>query len=194
MDLALNNLQRLICHKTNQIKPNQTKPLTNIISSYKKKKRLCNFFSQIFTHFKEIKSYKFVDSNFIQSLSPFFAARIKKIISYPRKKYGVCRLGRCLLNFFYLLTIPWYLLCLTRKKIKPLIWIIRSCCFFFFLEWGVFTNGPEDLSAIPGCVIPKIFKMVLDTSLLNIQQYKVRIKGKVEQTRERSSALPSTSV
>ena len=32
--------------------------------------------------------------------------------------------------------------------------------------------------------------MVLDTSLLNTQQYKIRIKGKVEQSRERSSALP----
>ena len=31
--------------------------------------------------------------------------------------------------------------------------------------------------------------MVLDASLLNTQQYKVRIKGKVEQSRERSSAL-----
>ena len=31
--------------------------------------------------------------------------------------------------------------------------------------------------------------MVLDTSLLNTQQYKVRIKGKVEKSRERSSAL-----
>ena len=36
--------------------------------------------------------------------------------------------------------------------------------------------------------------MVLDTSLLNTQQYKVSIEGKVEQTRERSSALPDTSV
>ena len=31
--------------------------------------------------------------------------------------------------------------------------------------------------------------MVLDTSLIHTQQYKVRIKGKVEQSRERSSAL-----
>ena len=30
--------------------------------------------------------------------------------------------------------------------------------------------------------------MVLDTSLLNTQHYWVRIKGKVEQSRERSSA------
>ena len=41
----------------------------------------------------------------------------------------------------------------------------------------------------------KDFKMVHDTSLLNTQQYKVRIKNKVEQSRERSSsALPYTSV
>ena len=33
--------------------------------------------------------------------------------------------------------------------------------------------------------------MVLDTSLLNTQQYKVRIKGKMEQSREKSSALPT---
>ena len=32
--------------------------------------------------------------------------------------------------------------------------------------------------------------MTFDSSLLNPQQYKVRIKGKVEQSRERSSALP----
>ena len=31
--------------------------------------------------------------------------------------------------------------------------------------------------------------MVLDTFLLNTQQYKVCIKGKVEQSRKRSSAL-----
>ena len=31
----------------------------------------------------------------------------------------------------------------------------------------VFTNGPGDLGSIPGRVIPKTLKMVLDTSLLN---------------------------
>ena len=55
-------------------------------------------------------------------------------------------------------------------------------------------NGPEDLGSIPGRVIPKTLKMVLDTSLLNTKQYKVRIKGKVKQFRDRSSALPYTSV
>ena len=39
-------------------------------------------------------------------------------------------------------------------------------------------------------VIPETLKMVLDTSLLNTQRYKVCIKGKVEQSRERSSTLP----
>ena len=58
----------------------------------------------------------------------------------------------------------------------------------------VFANGPGGLGSIPGHVIPKTLKMVLNTSLLNSQQYKVHIKGKVEQSRERSSALPYTSV
>ena len=58
----------------------------------------------------------------------------------------------------------------------------------------VFANGPGDLGSIPGGVIPKTLKMVLDTFLLNTQQYKVRIEGRVDQSRERSSALPYTSV
>ena len=72
----------------------------------------------------------------------------------------------------------------------------------------VFDNGPGDLGSIPDRVIPKnlkwylmppcltlsiikIQKMVLDSSLLNTR---VRIKGKVEQSKERSSGLPYTSV
>ena len=52
----------------------------------------------------------------------------------------------------------------------------------------VFTNGPEDQGSIPGWGIPKTQKMVLNT-----QHYKVRIKDKVEQSRERSSTLPYDS-
>ena len=55
----------------------------------------------------------------------------------------------------------------------------------------VFANGPGDLGSIPGRVIPKTLKMELDTTLLNTQHYKVRFKGKVEQSREWSSALPT---
>ena len=43
-------------------------------------------------------------------------------------------------------------------------------------------------------VIPKTLKMVLDTSFLNTQQYNIRMESKVKQSRERSSALPYTSV
>ena len=58
----------------------------------------------------------------------------------------------------------------------------------------VFVNGPVDRASIPGQVIPKPQKMILDATLLNTQHFKVQIKGKVEQSRERSSALPYTLV
>ena len=58
----------------------------------------------------------------------------------------------------------------------------------------VFANGPGDQRSIPGRIIPKTQKMVHDAALLNTQHYRVRIKGKVEQSREWSSALPYTSV
>ena len=48
----------------------------------------------------------------------------------------------------------------------------------------VFANDPEDQGSIPGQVIPKTQKMVLDATLLNTQYYKAWIKGKVEQSRE----------
>ena len=58
----------------------------------------------------------------------------------------------------------------------------------------VFANGPEDPCSFPGRVLPKIQKMVLDATLLSTQHYKVKIKGKVEQSRERSSILSYTLV
>ena len=54
---------------------------------------------------------------------------------------------------------------------------------------GHWHNGSGDLGSIPGWVIPKTQEIVLDAYLLNTQHYKVRIKGKVEQSRERSSAF-----
>ena len=58
----------------------------------------------------------------------------------------------------------------------------------------VFANGPGDLGSIPGRFIPQTLKMVLDTSFHNSRQYKVCIKGKVEQSWERNSGLPYTLV
>ena len=56
----------------------------------------------------------------------------------------------------------------------------------------VFAIDPEDLGSIHDYVIPKNLKMVLDACLLNTQLNKLCIKDKVEQSRERSSALSYT--
>ena len=61
------------------------------------------------------------------------------------------------------------------------------------MSW-VFANGPEDGGSNRRSSPTKDSKMVIDASLLSTQHYKVRIRGKVEQSRERSSALPYFSV
>ena len=48
----------------------------------------------------------------------------------------------------------------------------------------VFANGPRDRSSISGRVIRKAQEMVLDAALLNTQYYKIRIKGKLVQSRD----------
>ena len=55
----------------------------------------------------------------------------------------------------------------------------------------VFAIAPGDRGSIPRSSHKK---MVLDAALLNTQHYKVRIKDKVEQSREWSSTLLYTSV
>ena len=57
----------------------------------------------------------------------------------------------------------------------------------------VFANSPETGVQSQVDSYQRLKKMVLDT-LLNTQHYKVRIKGKVEQSREWSSALNYISV
>ena len=56
----------------------------------------------------------------------------------------------------------------------------------------VFANGPGDLGSIPGRVILKTQKWYLMLTCLTLSI--VRIKGKVEQSRERSGALSYTLV
>ena len=58
----------------------------------------------------------------------------------------------------------------------------------------VIANGPADWGSVPGPVIAKTRKIMLDAIFLNTLRYKVRIKGKVELSREWSSACPYTSV
>ena len=78
-----------------------------------------------------------------------------------------------------------------RTFLKDFIWILNQA--IDLMSW-VLANGLGDRGSIPGRVIPKILKIVLDAALVHTQHYKVRIKGKVEQSRERSSALSYTSV
>ena len=53
-------------------------------------------------------------------------------------------------------------------------------------------NGLRNRGSIPGLV--KDFRNILDAALLSTQHYKVRIKDKVEQSRELISDLPFSSV
>ena len=72
------------------------------------------------------------------------------------------------------------------------IWLIFNPAIGLMCK--VLANRSGDLGLTLGQVIPKTQKMILDATLLNLMNYKVLIKGKVEQSWERSSALPFTSV
>ena len=92
----------------------------------------------------------------------------------------------------YLIVFLWFylFLCVTapnHSRRTSYIYI-----YIYIYIW-VFANGPGDKGSIPGQVIPKTQKTVLGAALLYTQQYKVQIKGKVEQSREKSSALPCCS-
>ena len=70
------------------------------------------------------------------------------------------------------------------------IYNVYECIYLSISLVGrVFTNGLGDWGSIP-----KTQKMILDSSLLNTQHYKICIKGKLEQSKERSSALLYTLV
>ena len=71
--------------------------------------------------------------------------------------------------------------------------LIISNFFPIGLMRKLLANGTGDWGSIPGRVIPKTQKMVLDTPCWT-SYYKIRIKGKVEQSKKRSGALPYTSV
>ena len=58
----------------------------------------------------------------------------------------------------------------------------------------VLVSGPGDRDSMPGRVIQKTQKIVLDYVLLSTQLYKEKINGRVEQSWEWSSALSYTPV
>ena len=105
----------------------------------------------------------------------------------------------CLSIIFLLLYYKSLLFCNARMRYKKVTIHHTICRYIVEIIPGslgyvgrVLAYGLGNLGSIPGCVIPKTLKMVLDTYLINTQQYKVRIKGKVEQSGERSSTLPYT--
>ena len=98
-------------------------------------------------------------------------------------------------KFFTQLDLIWLLsyIFLSAKYILTIILLsIRNTYCVIGLAVRVFANGLGDLGSIPGRVIPKTQKMVLDACLLNTQHYKVRIKCKVEQSREGVTPSPTT--
>ena len=76
-----------------------------------------------------------------------------------------------------------------HKAEKPYLGFIKCLLPAFGLMSRVFVNGPGDQGSIPARVIPNSQKTVLDASLLSTQHYKVRLEGKVGQSREWSNDL-----
>ena len=79
----------------------------------------------------------------------------------------------------------------SRRLIEVLIlsWIL-AC--IGQMSWG-FANGPGRPRFNPMSSHTQNYEMVLDAAMLDTQNYKVRIKGKVEQSRKWSNALSYTS-
>ena len=96
--------------------------------------------------------------------------------------------------YFYIYIYKYIKTLYIYKKLYIYIYIYETKWINIGMMVRVFANGLGDQGSVPGQVIPKTQKMVLDASLLNTQHYKVRIKGKVEQSRERSCTLPYTLV
>ena len=94
-----------------------------------------------------------------------------------------------LLSYYYKVCLNYYHIII--RYVRTIIVLLYR---LIGLVGRMLANGSGDLGSIPGRVIPKTLKMALDTSLLNTQHYKVRIKGKVEQSKEWSSVLFYTSV
>ena len=69
--------------------------------------------------------------------------------------------------------------------------ISRTLKNYPVLSGWVFANGPENRGSISGRVIPKTPKIVLDTSMLNTQYYKVHFKGKLDQFMEWVAPSPT---
>ena len=98
-----------------------------------------------------------------------------------------------ILMWYLLQILMWYLLQILMSHLLQIFMYLLQILMSYILS-RVFTNSPEDWGSIQGRIILKTQKMVLDATLLNTQHYKIRIKDKVEQSKEWSSVLPYTLV
>ena len=142
--------------------------------------------------------------------------RLKQLSSVPYVRWNACWIfimvirliiyiyiainNMCIYIYIYMCVCvcvcvycDWVYLCV-YIYIYIYIYIIYIFNKLIGLVGRVCANSPGNLGSNPGRIIWKTLKMVLGTSLRNTQQYKVCIKGKVEWSRERSSALPCTSL
>ena len=82
----------------------------------------------------------------------------------------------------------------THTRTHTYIYIyIYTHNWVFCLMSRVFANGPGDRGSIPGRVIPKTQKTVLDAALLGTQHYKVRVKWSNQGNRVTLSLTPRCS-
>ena len=95
-----------------------------------------------------------------------------------------------LISEYFLLDFSHQRLSTSQQELKGLQTNDKAMVMATLGEGRVFANGPGGQGTIPGRVIPKTQKMVPDATLLNTWHYKVWIKGKVEQSKEWSRALP----
>ena len=164
------------------------KPIVNIV--------LLNpyIYIYIYIYISKVKLVTVVEGNLKATLSIATTPKCKG------ERYSIPRIAP-----LYPWSIPYSAECLAKRHQVPffesLVWLDLRLNPGLPDHWQttvlmsrVFANGMGDRGSILHRVIPKTQKMVLDTALLNTQHYKVRIKGKVEQSRERSSALPYTSL
>ena len=147
MDLTLNNLQRLICHKT-QI-TNQPNPVfTYVLNIYDLKTHFVDTFLKRAwaDSFLQLNGFKYFD---LSRIVLFICTKLNEY-TYMICKWVVCR------SFHFLNELE--LICLHNSFAIVSIQLsvfnfIHQCCID--LEGRVFTNGPGDQSSIPGRVIPK---------------------------------------
>ena len=114
----------------------------------------------------------------LHTLKKFF-----RMLAYHQSKVVTMHVFNC---------IPFIVELTTFQEFHVQIFCESLAYHIISLMSRMFTSGLRDRGSIPGRVIPKSQKMVLDAVLLNTQHNKVRIKGKVEQSREWSSSLPYT--